>query len=45
MSLHMSAKKSFKRGIGYQERIILGASGKAILAFANTSIETIERYG
>ncbi len=36
---------SFKRGVGYQERIILGASGKVILAYANTSIETIERYG
>jgi DNA-binding IclR family transcriptional regulator len=35
---------SFKRGIGYQERIVLGASGQVILAFANTSIEAIERY-
>ncbi len=35
---------SFKRGIGYQERIVLGASGQVILAYANTSIEAIERY-
>ena len=35
---------SFKRGVGYQERIVLGASGQVILAHANTSIEAIERY-
>jgi IclR family acetate operon transcriptional repressor len=35
---------SFKRGVGYQERIVIGASGKVMLAFMNTSIETIERY-
>jgi IclR family acetate operon transcriptional repressor len=35
---------SFKRGMGYQERIVLGASGQVILAYANTSIEAIERY-
>lgn len=35
---------SFKRGVGYQERIVLGASGQVILAHANTTIEAIERY-
>ena len=35
---------SFKRGVGYQERIVLGASGQVILAHADTSIEAIERY-
>ena len=35
---------SFKRGVGYQDRIVLGASGQVILAHANTSIEAIERY-
>lgn len=35
---------SFKRGVGYQDRIVLGASGQVILANANTSIEAIERY-
>jgi IclR family acetate operon transcriptional repressor len=27
---------SFKRGVGYRERIVLGASGRAILAFSET---------
>jgi DNA-binding IclR family transcriptional regulator len=30
--------------VGFQERIVLGASGQVILAHANTSIEAIERY-
>ncbi len=35
---------SFKRGVVFQEHIVLGASGQVILAHANTSIESIERY-
>lgn len=35
---------SFKRGIGYSERIILGASGRAILAYSETPKATLERY-
>jgi IclR family transcriptional regulator, acetate operon repressor len=35
---------SFKRGVGYQERIVLGASGQVILAHADVTIEAIERY-
>lgn len=35
---------SFKRGIGYRDRIVLGASGQVILAHANTSIDVIEQY-
>jgi DNA-binding IclR family transcriptional regulator len=42
--LPSSQALSFKRGVGYQERIVLGASGQVILAHANTSIEAIERY-
>lgn len=35
---------SFKRGIGYQDRMVLGASGQVMLAHADTSMEAIERY-
>lgn len=35
---------SFKRGIGYSERIILGASGRAILAYADTPREVLAGY-
>jgi IclR family acetate operon transcriptional repressor len=35
---------SFKRGVGYRERIILGASGRAILAHAHTSPAELRRY-
>jgi IclR family acetate operon transcriptional repressor len=33
---------SFKRGIGYKERLALGASGRAILAFADYDAEQIK---
>jgi IclR family acetate operon transcriptional repressor len=35
---------SFKRGIGYRERIVLGASGRAILAFAAISDADLQEY-
>lgn len=35
---------SFKRGVGYRERIILGASGRAILAHARVGAEELRRY-
>ncbi len=35
---------SFKRGVGYTERIARGASGRAILAFANTTPEALRAY-
>jgi IclR family acetate operon transcriptional repressor len=35
---------SFKRGVGYRERIVLGASGRAILANANISATELEEY-
>ena len=35
---------SFKRGVGYRERIILGASGRAILAYANVTPEQLKEY-
>lgn len=35
---------SFKRGVGYQERIVLGASGRVILAHAATDLDTLQRY-
>lgn len=34
---------SFKRGIGYRERIILGASGRAILAFSNVGKDLLKK--
>lgn len=35
---------SFKRGVGYSERIVRGASGRALLAWMNASDEQLERY-
>lgn len=35
---------SFKRGVGYQERIVLGASGRAILAHSENSVDEISDY-
>lgn len=35
---------SFKRGVGYTERIARGASGRAILAFAKTTPEELRGY-
>lgn len=35
---------SFKRGVGYQERIVLGASGKAILANCDLDVQTLAQY-
>lgn len=35
---------SFKRGVGYRERIVLGASGRAILAHADISEATLKDY-
>lgn len=36
---------SFKRGVGYSESIVLGASGRAIVAFSNTTGEQLKVYG
>jgi IclR family acetate operon transcriptional repressor len=35
---------NFKRGVGYTERIVLGATGRAILAFANPTIDELRAY-
>lgn len=35
---------SFKRGVGYRERIILGASGRAILAWADIGGAELQQY-
>ncbi len=35
---------SFKRGVGYQERLVLGASGRAILAHRQLDEATLQRY-
>lgn len=35
---------SFKRGVGYQERILLGASGRAILAYAVDDANELKNY-
>ena len=35
---------NFKRGVGYTERIALGASGRAILAFANATPDELRAY-
>lgn len=35
---------SFKRGVGYRERIILGASGRVILAHADLNASDLEEY-
>ncbi|MDB5764260.1 MAG: IclR family transcriptional regulator [Herminiimonas sp.] len=42
--LPSSQPLSFKRGIGHRERIILGASGHAILAHADISTEELHQY-
>jgi IclR family acetate operon transcriptional repressor len=36
---------SFRRGVGYRERLILGASGKAILAHMPDLLHKLESYG
>ena len=35
---------NFKRGVGYTERIVLGASGRAILAYMDATPEQIRSY-
>ena len=35
---------SFKRGVGYRERIVVGASGRAILAHVDVSPKKMEEY-
>jgi len=35
---------SFKRGVGHSERIALGATGRAILAFKDPSVEQLQAY-
>jgi IclR family acetate operon transcriptional repressor len=35
---------SFKRGVGYSERIVRGASGRALLAWMNPSSEELVQY-
>jgi IclR family acetate operon transcriptional repressor len=35
---------NFKRGVGYTERIVRGASGRAILAYMGTSAEELSSY-
>jgi len=35
---------SFKRGVGYSERIVRGASGRALLAWMSPSAEQLERF-
>ena len=35
---------NFKRGVGYTERIVLGATGRAILAFANPTPDELRAY-
>lgn len=35
---------SFKRGVGYREHIVRGASGRAILAFSQTTREQLQEY-
>lgn len=35
---------NFKRGVGYTERIVRGASGRAILAYSETSPELLRSY-
>jgi IclR family transcriptional regulator, acetate operon repressor len=42
--LPSSQPLSFKRGIGYRERIVLGASGRAILAHAGISPDELREY-
>lgn len=35
---------NFKRGVGYTERIAMGATGRAILAFKEDALEHLEQY-
>jgi DNA-binding IclR family transcriptional regulator len=35
---------NFKRGVGYTERIVRGATGRAILAYLDTSPEQLRAY-
>jgi DNA-binding IclR family transcriptional regulator len=35
---------NFKRGVGYRERLALGASGRAILAYARDAADRLETY-
>lgn len=35
---------SFRRGVGYRERIVLGASGRAILAHARNGLDELTSY-
>jgi len=42
--LPSSQPLSFRRGVGYNERIVRGASGRALLAWMNPSIEQLTRY-
>lgn len=35
---------NFKRGVGYTERIVLGATGRAILAFANPTPDELRAF-
>ncbi len=35
---------NFKRGVGYTERIVRGASGRAILAYMETAPQTLQEY-
>jgi len=36
---------SFKRGVGYSEKIVRGASGRALLAWMNPSVDQLRKYG
>jgi DNA-binding IclR family transcriptional regulator len=42
--LPSSQPLSFKRGVGYRERIVLGASGRAILAYSGISAGELRDY-
>jgi IclR family transcriptional regulator, acetate operon repressor len=42
--LPSSQPLSFKRGVGYRERIVLGASGRAILAHADIGADELQEY-
>lgn len=36
---------SFRRGVGYREKLVRGASGRSILAFMNVQLEDLVAYG
>lgn len=42
--LPSSQPLSFRRGVGYNERIVRGASGRALLAWMNPSMEQLTSY-